>query len=264
MGFLDSLKGNTVGAKAYRTHVSAMQLRKAGKYAESEAKLDEAIRLYGEAYAAGYRKTAALQGYALLLMLRGEFPRARELMLECSKDRSMTADDRLMLRVDFSICQWKMGKLDKAIETIQNAAQTKKNGSVYTTLGMFLVEKARQTGEFDEALKFNEEALEYDDEDAGVLDNVGQLYMAMSEKMRADGNAEEAQSCRQKALDALKKANELKPDQISSTYFLAKLLHEDGEDAKARDLLDHVLKIPFSAMMQVSREEVEALRREVG
>ena len=71
-------------------------------------------------------------------------------------------------------------------------------------------------------------------------------------------------SCRQKALDALKKANELKPDQISSTYFLAKLLHEDGEDAKARDLLDHVLKIPFSAMMQVSREEVEALRREVG
>ncbi len=115
MGFLDSLKGNTTGAKAYRTHISAMQLRKAGKYAESEAKLDEAIRLYGEAYAAGYRKTAALQGYALLLMRRGEFERAREIMLECSKDKSMSADDRFSLRIDFSICQWKMGKLDKAI-----------------------------------------------------------------------------------------------------------------------------------------------------
>lgn len=264
MGFLDSLKGNTVGAKAYRTHISAMQLRKAGKYAESEAKLDEAIRLYGEAYAAGYRKTAALQGYALLLMRRGEFERAREIMLECNKDKSMSADDRFSLRVDYSICQWKMGKLDKAIETIQNAARAKKNGSIYTTLGMFLVERARETGEFDEALAFNEEALDYDDEDAGVLDNVGQLYMIMAEKLRAGGEAEQAAECRKKALDALKKANELKPDQVSSAYYLAKLLHEDGDDARARSLLDHVLKIPFSAIMQVSREEAEALRKAVG
>ena len=29
--------------------------------------------------------------------------------------------------------------------------------------------------------------MEYDDEDAGVLDNVGQLFMVMSEKYRADG-----------------------------------------------------------------------------
>ena len=264
MGFLDSLKGNTAGAKAYRTHISAMQLRKAGKYAESEAKLDEAIRLYGEAYAAGYRKTAALQGYALLLMRRGEFERAREIMLECNKDKSMSADDRFSLRVDYSICQWKMGRLDKAIETIQNAARAKKNGSIYTTLGMFLVERARETGEFDEALAFNEEALDYDDEDAGVLDNVGQLYMIMAEKLRAGGEAEQAAECRKKALDALKKANELKPDQVSSAYYLAKLLHEDGDDARARSLLDHVLKIPFSAIMQVSREEAEALRKAVG
>lgn len=264
MGFLDSLKGNTAGAKAYRTHISAMQLRKAGKYAESEAKLDEAIRLYGEAYAAGYRKTAALQGYALLLMRRGEFERAREIMLECNKDKSMSADDRFSLRVDYSICQWKMGKLDKAIETIQNAARAKKNGSIYTTLGMFLVERARETGEFDEALAFNEEALDYDDEDAGVLDNVGQLYMIMAEKLCAGGEAEQAAECRKKALDALKKANELKPDQVSSAYYLAKLLHEDGDDARARSLLDHVLKIPFSAIMQVSREEAEALRKAVG
>ena len=197
-------------------------------------------------------------------MRRGEFERAREIMLECNKDKSMSADDRFSLRVDYSICQWKMGRLDKAIETIQNAARAKKNGSIYTTLGMFLVERARETGEFDEALAFNEEALDYDDEDAGVLDNVGQLYMIMAEKLRAGGEAEQAAECRKKALDALKKANELKPDQVSSAYYLAKLLHEDGDDARARSLLDHVLKIPFSAIMQVSREEAEALRKAVG
>ena len=129
---------------------------------------------------------------------------------------------------------------------------------------MFLVEKARETGEFEEALAFNDEAMEYDDEDAGVLDNVGQLFMVMSEKYRADGDAEKASEYHEKALDALKKANELKPDQISSAYYLAKLLHEDGDDAKARELLDHVLKIPFSFMMQISRDEAEALRKAVG
>ena len=97
--------------------------------------------------------------------------------------------------------------------------------------------------------------------DAGVLDNVGQLFMVMSEKYRADGDAEKASEYHEKALDALKKANELKPDQISSAYYLAKLLHEDGDDARARELLDHVLKIPFSFMMQISRDEAEALRK---
>lgn len=263
MGFLDSMKGNQMGTKAYRMHVAGMQLRRSHKYAESEAKLSEAIKLYDEAYKLGFRKTNALQGYAILLMRSGEFARAREIMLECSKDKSMSPDDRFTLRVDFSICQWKMGKLDKAIETMRSAAQSKKNGSVYTTLGMFLVEQARQTGEFEEALAFNQEAYEYDDEDPGVLDNMGQLALLMSESAREKGDSAEAAAQRQKAMEYLRKAYELKPDQISSTYYLARLMHENGMDDRARELVDEMLKIPFSAIMQIGKDEVLALQKEL-
>lgn len=264
MGFFDSFKVGQLGKKAYRTHVVGMQLRKQGKYAEAEVKLTEAVKLYDEAYKAGYRQSNALQGYALLLMRAGNFERAREIMLEASKDKSMNPEARFSLRVDFSICQWKMGNLEKAIETIQTAAQGRTNGTVYTTLGMYLVELGRKTGDFEEAIRLNEEAYEYDDEDAGVLDNMGQMYLAMSEKSAANGDAALAAEQRAKAMEYLKKAFKIKPEQISSTYFLAKMLHEDGENDKARKVLGEIMNMHFSAMLQITRAEAEKLQKEIG
>lgn len=264
MGFFDSMKANQTGTKAYRLHAQAMQLRKTGKYDESEAKLDEALKLYEEAYNMGYRRSNALQGYSLLLMRRGNFERARELMLEVNKDKTLSPDDRFTLRMDFAICQWKMGRLDKAIETVRNAAQNKMNGTVYSSLGMYLVEQAKQTGDFEEALSFNNGAMEYDDEDPAVLDNMGQLYLAMSEHSAKDGDARLAGEQRQKAKEYLEKACELKPEQISSNYYLAKVMHMEGNDARARELIAQAKRIPFSCILQIGKAEVEALEKEIG
>lgn len=263
MGFFDSLKCNQVGKKAYRLHLMGMQLRKQGKYAESEEKLRAAIELYDEAYKLGFRRPGALQGYALLLMRRGKFEQAREIMLECSKDKTLKPEDRFALRVDFSICQWKMGQLDKAIETIEQAAEVKKNGLIYTTMGMYLVDKARQTGDFEAAIKLNEEAMEYDDEDVGVWDNMGQMYLAMSEFSRKAGDAKQAAEQRQKACEYFKKCYDEKPEQVSSTYFYAKVMHEDGYDDIAREAIEKAMKVPYSAMLQVSTKELEALKKEI-
>lgn len=264
MGFFDSFKVGQLGKKAYRTHVMGMQLRKQGKYAEAEVKLNEALKQYEEAYQAGYRQSNALQGYSLLLMRKGDFPKAREIMLETSKDKTMKPEDRFTLRVDYSICQWKMGNVDKAIETIQTAAQGRQNGTVYATLGMYLVDQARRTGNFEEAIRLNEEAYEYDEEDAGVLDNMGQMYLAMSEWSEKSGDAALAAEQRAKAMDYLKKAYEIKPEQISSSYFLAKMLHESGDDAQARKVLGSVIDLPFSAMLQISREQALELQKKIG
>ena len=264
MGFFDSLKGNSLGAKAYRQHLNGMQLRKQGKYEEGEQKLNEAVKLYGEAYAAGFRKSAALQGYALLLMRQGDFVHAREIMLECSKDKTMSPANRSSLRVDFSICQWKMGNVDKAIETIKMVAEKEKNSLIYNTLGMYLVERSKQTGDFEEAIQLNEEAYEYDDEDAGTLDNMGQLYLALSEKSEQEGDKDLAAQQRAKAKEYLAKAYEIKPEQISSAYFYAKMLHEDGDTAKAREVMNDLVKIPVSCMLQISKAEIDALRQQIG
>lgn len=264
MGFFDSLKGNTLGAKAYRQHLNGMQLRKQGKYEEGEQKLNEAVKMYDEAYAAGFRKSAALQGYALLLMRQGDFARAREIMLECSKDKAMSQENRFSLRVDYSICQWKMGNVEKAIETIKTAAESKKNGLIYNTLGMYLIERGKQTGDFEEAIQLNTEAYEYDDEDAGTLDNMGQLYMLLSEKSAQEGDKALAVEQLAKAKEYLARAYEIKPEQVSSSYFYAKMLHEEGDDAKAREVMNDLVKIPVSCILQIGKAEIEALRKQIG
>ena len=136
------------------------------------------------------------------------------------------------------------------------------NDVIYTTLGMFLIEKAKETGEFDEALEFNRKAMEYDDEDASTLDNMGQLYLLMAEHERKTGG-EKAAEYRAAGADYIRRAYEAKPDQMTSAYYRAMLLHEDGDDAAARKILDDTKDVTVTALCPVSRAQLDALRREL-
>ena len=50
--------------------------------------------------------------------------------------------------------------------------------NVYSTMGFLLIAKGDETGDYDEALEFNRRAYDYDDTDASVVDNLGQLESA--------------------------------------------------------------------------------------
>ena len=69
---------------------------------------------------------------------------------------------------------------------------------------------------------------------------------------------------RAQAKEYLAKAYEAKPEQVSSSYFYALLLHEDGENDKAREVMKVLEKIPVSGILQISKEEVAALRKKIG
>ena len=264
MGLFDSLKNAQAGTRAYRLHTSSMQLRKEGKYAEAEAKLDEALPLYEAAYQAGEKKFSVLRGYTVLLMRRGQFEKAREVMLHMQHNHQMTNEDKQQLRIDFAICQWKMGRGDKAIETLKPVAAVKKNGTIYNTMGFLLVEQASRTGDFEEADAWMKEAYDYDDEDAETLDNMGQLAMAHAAYARQSGDGEAADAFTAQAMEYLKKAYKEKPTQLTSAYFYAKLLHESGDDDKARKVLTSIRDIPVSAMVQVTSEQIQELIKAVG
>ena len=256
MSIKDILQAQVDGKRAYRLHTSALQLRGEGKYEKSEQKFSEALALYEKAYKGNVRSPEILRGYALLLMRKGAFEEARQVMLENGRDKNLPINDRFKLRINYSICQWKLGDLDRAIEIIERAELIKKSGEVYNTKGIYLIEKAAQTGDFTQAEALIAEAMEYDDEDAGTLDNLGQLKLAESEKAEDDTK----DALREEAFSAFEKAWKIKPNQVTSSYFYARLLKERGETEKARAVLDNVLKIPFNEMMQLSYEQVKALR----
>lgn len=260
MGLFSGAKAQISGQKAIRTHISANQAANEGKLSEAREKYAQAYKLYEEA-AKTPQKPSVSQGFAILLMRMGEFDRAMKIMEGLRTDKTMTESDWFDLRLNYSICLWKKGRLDDAIATGKRAFQLKQCASIYSTLGMFLVEKADETGDFAEASAFNDQAMGYDDEDAGVLDNMGEMYEAMSK--HAD-DPEKAVEYRKKAVDYYARAHEQKPRQITTIYSLARMYHEDGEDASARKVLGDAKNLYYSAVCSVSEDMMEKLRGEVG
>lgn len=264
MGFFDGIKVNITGNAAYKAHIAANQASDQGKLAEATQKYKDAMNLYDEAYRMGCAKPTIMIGYAVLLMREGDYEKAREVMLKIEKMPGLTSDDWYHLRLNFSVYQWHAGQLDKAIETARRSCGEHLTSSVYTTLGMYMVDKARETREFEEALKFNLEAVEYDDEDAGALDNLGQLYELMSEDAREKGDMEKAAEYHKMAKKNLKKAHANRPRQITTLYYLAKLYHADGQDDKAREMFVNLDNLYFSKMCPVSRDMMVAIADEIG
>ena len=248
------------GNHAYRCHVDGNKLLEAGKTEEARAKHDEALKYYAQAYEAGLDRVGMLMSYGVLLMRRGEYEKAKEVYLRVHYKPGLSKDDRFDLRNNYSICLWRLGKLDEAIATIKRAAADNKTTLVYTTLGLFLILKADETGDFSEAVAFNNEAYEYDDEDAAILDNLGFLHMTMEEYARREGDVETVKAERKLAYDYFTRAHKLKPRQITTLYYLAKMLEEDGQKERAREFIDAALQGSFSSICPVSREDAENLR----
>ncbi len=264
MGFFDDMKINRMGQKALTTHSQASDLIKQGRLADANEKLKLAMDQYKEAYAAGCRKVGIMMGYASLLMRSGEFQHARELMKEISTDKSMSEDTHFELRISYSICLWKLGLLDEAIKTALYAGKHAKNSSYYSALCSFLVEKARQTGEFDEAQAVLDEAMDYDDEDAPTLDSYGEFYQVKSDFAYRAGNAEEAAQLRGTAIDYYERALKQRPGQITTLYALSGYELENGNKTRAKELIEKAILRSGSRVCPVSREMLIDRRAQIG
>ena len=260
MGFLDDMKANRLGQKALSTHSQASDLIRQGRPADANAKLALAADQYRDAYEAGCRKVNIMMGYAALMMRNGEFARARELMKEISTDKSMSEDTHFELRISYSICLWRLGLLDKAIETIRYAGKHAKNSSYYSSLGTYLVEQAAQTGDFAEAQALLDEAMDYDDEDAATLDNLGELYRQQGIWAEKNGDAAAAAEMYAKSRDYYQRAYKQRPSQITTLYALANFAREDGDTAKACEYVDKAIIHSGSRLCPISVEMLEELR----
>lgn len=263
MGLFNGMKAVSKGNAAYKAHIAANQASDQGKLTEATEKYREAMALYEEAYKMGLNRAGILHGYSVLLMREGNFEKAREVMLYIEKLPGLTVDDRYRLRLNFSVYQWRTGMLDKAIETARRAPGAHMTSAVYTTLGMYLVDKARETGNFEEALRFSLEAVDYDEEDPGALDNLGQVYELMALDAAEKGDMDAANDYHKKARKNLEKAHEIRPRQITTLYYLARVYMEEGRSEKARELFADIDNLYFSQMCPIDKNMMLSLLEKV-
>lgn len=221
-----SFFGNAAGQRALLEH--------------QKGNWDKASKLYEEAMAKGADKAGILIGYAVLLTRLGQYEKSIEHLRKAEKAKDVSKEQKSQVVMHYAVAQYKLGNLPKAVELLKELFRNKKTGLLYDTLGYILIE----AGEYGEALAFNQEAVDYDDEDAIALDNLAQVYY------RLGGDKAAAKPWFEKALEA-------KPDQIDTLYFLAQYDIEDGDASAAKDKLERASSGRFSPLNYATPERVQ-------
>lgn len=232
--------------------------------------LEGARKLYEEAMSEGLNMPRPMLAYALLLIRAEEYEKAKALLIKTQKADGITPEQKSQLFMDYAVCCHKLGETEKGIALLEKQHRRTPTGMTYQTLGYLYVEQfspdhkaaflAYKPAEDDEtpaqdreqlweegiqkALTFNQEALEYDDEDAVVLDNLAQTYY------RVLGDKKAAKSY-------FDKAHEIKPGQIDTLWFLSRYDLEAGNKAAAVEKLETALEGRFSPLNFATRAMVE-------
>ncbi len=212
--------------------------------------IDRAFDLYGKAYDAGMTDVYALAAYGVLLMRRGQGEKAVEVLKKGTKQPKIKPEYWGHLYQNLGLAYWMTGNLDRALRVYSRIYERLTTASVRGNYGFLLIAKADETGDYEQAVAFNEEALAYDDEDPVILDNVAQLCYRLGDKERAE--------------ELFEKALKVRPTQFDSMVYLARIRREQGRDDEARALLQTALEKEYSAFSTVKREAAVELAESLG
>lgn len=215
-----------------------------GNSAYTLGQTDKAIKYYKMAANNVFASIKIKIVYSYIAIKSGYVDEA-EKALQKIKDTNMNFQDEIRYKSTYGIVLWKMGKIDEAVEMLSKLYEKYKTTQVYENLGYFFILK----GDYDKALSFNEEAYEYSDSDAGILDN-----LALSYYMK--GNHE-------KAAEIYKKLVEMNPDFITAYYYYALILIEKKDYEGALDNLRRAIKCKFSFISLIQKEEIEEKIKQV-
>lgn len=224
MGFFDGLKVR-----------AAILNQQKGETAQAKA-------AYEELYAKGKVQCVYMLPWSILLLREGgedNFRKVKEILAKAQKASDINEERRGQIILNFAVAEWKLGNAEKAVELLERLHQKKHSGDTYGALGYLYVE----LGDAEKALAFNQSALEYDDEDAVALDNMGQTYYRLLND-------------KEKALPYFQKAHEIKPTQIDTLWFLSRYDIDAGNTAAAVEKLEKAVEGRFSPLNMKTREEV--------
>ena len=198
---------------------------------------------YEALYADGFINASYMISWSYILLREGgeeNYKQVKEILVKAQKDPTLTEQQRGDLLVNFAVADYKLGNTEKAVELLERVHQKTPKGETYGALGYVLIEQ----GDAEKALAFNEAALEYDDEDPVILDNLGQIHYRLLNN-------------KEKALEYFNRAHELKPGQIDTLWFLSRYDLEAGKKDDAIEKLTTALEGRFSPLNYVTKATVE-------
>ena len=266
MGLLTGIKAN----KAYRL--------------QQQGLTDEAEKLYEEVFAEGLNNPRYNLAYALMIIRKGEYRKAKTFLVDHQKTPGMTQDQRITLLVDYAACCFRLGDVDKGISTLEQQFRKTETGLLYQTLGYLYVAKydaacrpdfSGQTGETENPAEPEQETRE----EAAVQEEKSlspqEAWEASVEKAEAfirksieyddedpiclDNMGQflyRVREDRQAAKPWFDKAHAIKESQIDTLYFLSRYDEEAGDREAALNKLEKAAEGRFSPLNYCDRETI--------
>lgn len=212
--------------------------------ASNQGDMKKAVQLIEEAVRLNRKQPAIMASYAYLLLKDGQIEKAEEAI---ETVRKMDGADNLKtsIVITHALIRWKQGRLDEAIDMLEELHGQLQNTLLYGSLGHFYVEK----GDLDKALAYNLEAFDYNDTDGVILDN-----LVITRILRGEW---------QEAEEAVDKLMELRPKFPEAYYHRALIKEHKGDLEGALEDCEEALGRHFTAVSTVTREAIMAKRDEL-
>lgn len=200
--------------------------------------MDTACSWYNKALDSKNCKPRTRISFGYLLLKMGRLEESEKVFSDIAKLKLNDAD-KSQFKMSYALVKWKSGKLDEAVEMLQEVYNTYKCTTVYESLGYLLLLK----GDLDKALEFNMEAYDYNTDDNVISDNLGETYYYI-------GNYE-------KSLVIYEKLIPKNPNFPEPYFHYGLLLKEKGEKEKALSMFEKALTFKQSFLSNLTHEQIE-------
>lgn len=198
---------------------------------------------YERAMKTGKMRPQSMLVYAYLLIRDGVLDKSEKIINKTMfmyKDK-LTDEYRCASHLNLSIIKWKRGQLKEAIEELEEVYNTGFRSTVmYGTLGTYYL----LNGQYAKALEFHKEAMEYNDTDHSIRDNLALNYYLC-------GNISMADEIYESLMDE-------DPKFIEPYYNYGMVLEQMGEYEAAMANYKKALTITVKFLSTVTHEQVQA------
>jgi tetratricopeptide (TPR) repeat protein len=175
-----------------------------------------------------------------MLMKAGK-PEQAERVLQDTLRAKPPHDIQMQAKSNLATAYWLLNKRGEAVRLLEDVHREYKTVTVVGNLGYLKL----LAGDPEEALAFNEEAYEYDDNDLTILDNLAQNYYML-------GRWEDAAAMYAKVMDR-------SPKHAEPYYYYAQTLAALGRTDEAAAQAKLALDKPLALVTSITGEEIEAL-----
>lgn len=204
-----------------------------------------ALEKYKKAVSSKFVNAGVIRGYILIELKHGNAETANKVLTDILNTRTFTSQELLALNVSRALILWKLGNLDKAIDTLKTLLEDEKSTYIYETLTTLLLINEN----IDESLKLIKEGLDYDENNTILNSNFGEANYKL-------GNIDSAE-------ETFSRLIEENVSFIEPYYFSALILKEKGEIEKSIELLENGLATNDSLLTTVSKNDAKKILDEL-